>query len=111
MDRRTDYRYSLSTPCHISRPRKKKTVLVKATQNISRSGILIRWNPEDTAMLVPRVGETIDIDVALPSHPVFGQKCLHMKAQIVRVTKDQDDSLLVAGRLEKKKFRKYSPAA
>jgi PilZ domain len=111
MDRRSDTRFGVNTACQITRPRKKRNVMVKTTQNISGSGILIRWNPEDTAMLVPRVGESIDIDVALPPHPVFGQKSMHMKAQIVRVTKEEDNTLLVAGRLSKKQFRKFTSAA
>jgi hypothetical protein len=111
MDRRSDPRFDVATPCQIRRGRSKKSITSKSTKDISRNGILIRWNPDDTAMLVPRVGESIDIEVALPPHEVFGQKCMQMKATIVRVTKDDSNTLLVAGRLEKRKFRKYSPAA
>jgi len=107
MDRRSDHRFQVVTPCNIKRSRSKGTSMYKSTQDISRKGILIRWNPEDTATVVPKVGETIDIEVALPAHDVFGQKCLQMKATIVRVTKEEDDTLLVAGRLDKRKFRKY----
>jgi hypothetical protein len=55
------------------------------TENMSRNGLLLRWESSALAPL-PRVGDLLTIEVELPAHHGFEQKCIHCQATVVRVS-------------------------
>ena len=83
---------------------------MKIVENISRTGILIRWLPSDGPEDVPRAGDTLNIEMALPANHNFDRKCWFCGGTVVRVSKAEDNSPLVAVRINTTKFRKYTPA-
>ena len=55
------------------------------TENISRSGLLIAWRGENAALPVPALGQIITVEVELPANHGFGQKCIHVQGNVIRV--------------------------
>lgn len=60
------------------------------TENISRSGLLVAWRGEGSALPLPSVGQIITIEVELPVHHGFGQKCIHCQGTVVRINQDPE---------------------
>jgi hypothetical protein len=56
--------------------------------------MLIRWEQERTS--APIVGQSVAVKLKLPASPVFGQRFMLFQAQVVRVSKAADESLMVA---------------
>lgn len=55
------------------------------TENISRNGMLIAWRGESGPLPAPSLGQIITIEVELPAHHGFGQKCMHVQGTVLRV--------------------------
>lgn len=99
MDRRQAERYSVSLRCFIHRASVAGEHLTGYVENLSRLGIFVRCDGSTTARSVPAVGEELEIDVELPSHPPgVRQRSLHCFATVVRhsSTSDGDHCLAVA---------------
>jgi hypothetical protein len=60
------------------------------TENISRSGLLVAWKGEGTALPTPSVGQILTIEVELPANHGFGQKCIHCQGSVTRVSQDPE---------------------
>lgn len=103
MERRERNRTELQLDCHVAGESEPAR-----TENISRSGILIRCSDKSAEM---RVGEAITIEVSLPRNPLFEQRCLHLRGRIVRVRR-ADGALLMAAQVAQvavKRSRKSLP--
>jgi len=111
LEQRSHERINLALECRVSPGSRRSSGTMKLVENISRSGILIRWLPSDGPEDIPRPGDTLNIEMALPANHNFERKCWFCGGTVVRVTKAEDNSPLVAVRINTTKFRKYSPPA
>jgi len=109
LEQRSHERVNLALECHVYSANKRSTGSTKLVENISRTGILIRWLPSDGPEDVPRAGDSLNIEMALPANHSFDRKCWFCGGTVVRVTKAEDGSPLVAVRINTTKFRKYTP--
>jgi len=109
LEQRTHERVNLALECRVSSPSKRSAGTMKIVENISRTGILIRWLASDSPEDVPRVGDALSIEMALPANHNFDRKCWFCGGTVVRITKAEDNSPLIAVRINTTKFRKYNP--
>ena len=78
------------------------------TENISRSGVLVAWcGGDDGRLPVPVVGQIITVEIELPAHHGFGQKCIHCQGTVTRVVNDETDGPRVALRVNYMDFRAF----
>src|ERR1700732_20753 len=110
LEQRSHERVNLALECRVSTSNKRSAGTMKVVENISRTGILIRWIPSDGPEDIPRAGDTLNIEMALPANHNFDRKCWFCGGTVVRVSKAEDNSPLVAVRINTTKFRKYIPA-
>jgi hypothetical protein len=87
MNRRTKERLDLRLLCRIG-PAKVLSALdspaqsIGLTQNLSRSGLLMRWL--DTVTL-PEVGSSLVVDIELPADTSFGPRLMRCRTTVVRI--------------------------
>ncbi len=77
------------------------------TENISRSGVLLSWGAAGTSLPLPSVGQILTIDIELPAHHGFGQKCIHCQGTVMRISETADNSPRVALRVNYMDFRSF----
>jgi hypothetical protein len=111
LEQRSHERVNLALECRVSTGSKRNAAAMKVVENISRTGILIRWLPSDGPEDIPRPGDTLNIEMALPANHNFDRKCWFCGGTVVRVSKSEDNSPLIAVRINTTKFRKYTGAA
>ena|SRR5579872_7392088 len=111
LEQRSHERVNLALECRVTPGNKRSGGSMKLVENISRTGILIRWVSSGNAEDVPRAGDTLNIEMALPANHNFDRKCWFCGGTVVRVSKGEDNSPLVAVRINTTKFRKYNAAA
>jgi hypothetical protein len=76
------------------------------TENISRSGLLVAWRGEGSALPMPVVGQILTIEVELPANHGFGQKCIHCQGTVTRISQDPENPR-VAMRVNYMDFRAF----
>ena len=108
MDRRVDARLDVKLPCHVEFPYTRSRLLVGLTENISRSGILVRWSSSDPGVKLPRPGQLLTAEIELPANHAFGRKCLHCQVTVVRVSPSGQGTARVAFQIGQMRFRSYS---
>ncbi len=89
INRRESPRIEIKLRCHVTSP----ALWVRSamyTENISRSGLLVAWRGEGSALPLPSVGQIITIEIELPVHHGFGQKCIHCQGTVVRIIQAPD---------------------
>jgi hypothetical protein len=74
------------------------------TENISRTGMLLAWAADYGAVALPDPGQMVTVEVELPAHHGFGQKCIHCQGTVARVD-GGDSAPRVAVDLNYMKFR------
>ena len=94
MERRERDRVNVRLQCRIGPPGQPEASLCNITENISRTGMLIRWARDRTA--APAVGDSVVVKLKLPANPMFGQRWMLFQAQVVRVSSGDDESVMVA---------------
>ena len=92
MNRRTKERLDLRLVCRIGPDKVLSTLGVPAqslglTQNLSRSGLLMRWL--DTVSL-PTVGSGLTVDIELPGDASFGPRLMRCRTTVVRIITNPD---------------------
>lgn len=106
INRRESARIEIKLRCHVTSP----AIWVRSamyTENISRSGLLIAWRGENAALPVPAVGQIVTVEVELPANHGFGQKCIHVQGNVIRVIEAGQDSPQVALRVNYMDFRAF----
>ena len=93
MERRERDRVNVRLQCQVDLPGQTSVRHGGVTENISRTGMLIRWAKQRSA--APAVGESVVIRLQAPRNPVYGQRWMSFRARVVRVNSD-DESLLIA---------------
>jgi c-di-GMP-binding flagellar brake protein YcgR len=92
MDRRERDRVNVRLQCRIERQGESGGSVFNTTENVSHTGMLIRWR-DKTA---PAVGERFSVKLMLPANPLFGRRWMQFRAQVVRVKRTTDESVMVA---------------
>jgi len=108
MNRRECPRMDVKLKCHVA-PVKGPQGLSGVTENISRNGILVIFPPGGSAEQ-PKVGEVVTVEIELPENPVFGRKCIHCQATVVRVGGSDGEPVQLAFSVNQMKFMEYIPA-
>ncbi len=106
INRRESPRIEIKLRCHVTSP----ALWVRSamyTENISRSGLLVAWRGENAALPVPALGQIITIEVELPANHGFGQKCIHVQGNVIRVIDSEHDCPRVALRVNYMDFRSF----
>ena len=106
MNRRTKERLDLRLVCRIGPDKVLSTLGVPAqslglTQNLSRSGLLMRWL--DTVSL-PHVGSGLTVDIELPADASFGPRLMRCRTTVVRIITDPDALPTVGMRIRNIRF-------
>ena len=104
INKRESPRLEIQLPCHVISPRIWAHCAM-STENISRSGILIAWHGRDVAHPLPSVGQLLTIDIELPEHHTFGQKCIHCQGTVLRIWLPENQYPRVALRINYIDFR------
>lgn len=74
------------------------------TENVSRSGMLMRWM---VGVPLPKVDRRLVLDVELPENSEFGPRVMRCRAQVMRV-EGEGDSYVVGLRVLSMRFMKPS---
>lgn len=82
MDRRTKARIAVQLTCSVDAGKAEATPLHALTENVSRSGMLMRWGAGSP---LPRVEKKLTLDVLLPENSEFGPRVMRCRAQVIRV--------------------------
>jgi hypothetical protein len=106
INRRESPRIDIKLKCHVTSPAlwMRSAML---TENISRSGVLIAWRGDGTALPLPIPGQLLTIEIELPANHGFGQKCIHCQGTVTRVSQPDPDGPLVALRVNYMDFRSF----
>lgn len=105
INRRESPRIEIQLWCHVTSPA-LWTHSAMHTENISRNGMLIAWRGENGPLPPPSLGQIITIEVELPAHHGFGQKCMHVQGTVLRVS-DGNGYQRVALRVNYMDFRAF----
>jgi len=108
MNRRECPRMDVKLKCHVA-PMKGPQGLSGVTENISRNGILVICPPGGTGEQL-KVGEVVTVEIELPENPVFGRKCIHCQATVVRVGGNAGEPVQLAFSVNQMKFMEYITA-
>jgi c-di-GMP-binding flagellar brake protein YcgR len=110
MNRRESPRMDVKLKCHVAPVKTSPHGLSGITENISRNGVLMLC--ADTCRgEQPRIGEVVTVEIELPENPVFGKKCIHCQATVVRVTGESGQPFRVAFSVNQMKFTEYAASA
>jgi len=107
MEKRERERLDLKVKCRIQSCGDRVRTTWTDVRNISRSGLLVEWRQMDSGTPAPRVGEPLVIDLQLPENVLFGPKCLHLRATVVRVSPEAPGESLVAVKVHRAEFRSW----
>ncbi len=107
INRRETPRIDVRLKCHVTSPRVWANGCAGVTENISRSGLLMRWSAEQAGSRMPRVGDLITMELELPAHHDFPSKCIHCQGTVVRVSVSENEAPRVALNVNYMKFRDY----
>ena len=107
MNRRETPRMDVKLKCHVAPMKAGPRALSGVTENISRNGVLMLCLA-DRAGEHPRLGETVTVEIELPENPVFGRKCIHCQATVVRIAGDEAEPFRIAFNISQMKFTEYS---
>ena len=105
MERRRGVRFEMQLSCRLKRRGSYET-LDATTLNLGRLGALVVTGNSKhfDAKLIPRLGDSIQLEVALPAHHNFGQRCLSCDAIAVRCA-NREGSCVVALQFERVEIR------
>jgi c-di-GMP-binding flagellar brake protein YcgR len=111
MNRRESPRMDVKLKCHVAPKKSCPEGLSGTTENISRNGVLMVC-AQHASGEQPKVGEVVTVEIELPENPVFGRKCIHCQATVVRVSGAEGQPYHVAFSINQMKFTEYvNPAA
>ena len=60
------------------------------TENISRSGLLVAWRGQGSALPLPSIGQILTVEIELPANHGFGQKCIHCQGAVLRISPEPE---------------------
>lgn len=110
MNRRESPRMDVKLKCHVAPMKTSPQGFSGTTENISRNGVLMLCS-DGIHGEQPRVGEVVTVEIELPENPVFGRKCIHCQATVVRVSGQPGAPFQVAFSVNQMKFTEYASPA
>jgi len=101
-------RFEIQLTCRLKRGGAYDTVDA-TTLNLGRLGALVAAGASSQADLqsIPQPGDTVDLEVLLPAHRQFGQRCLACEAIAVRAT-TEGERYLIALQFARVEIRKVA---
>jgi hypothetical protein len=106
INRRESPRIEIKLRCHVTSPALwlRNTM---STENISRSGLLVSWRTDGSALPLPAMGQIVTVEVELPANHGFGQKCIHCQGSVTRISVADPDNPRVALQVNYMDFRSF----
>jgi len=109
MDRRADPRIEVRLRCRAALRGSNPRVFIGETENISRSGALLTWEGDTAKNGLPDPGDLVTVDIELPAHRSFGQRCMHCEAVVTRVMAENGHPPRIALQISQMSFRHSAP--
>jgi len=106
MDRRTRDRVEVQLKCCVDAGKITAVSARALTENVSRTGILIRWKAEAP---LPVVDSKLILDVELPENSEFGPRVMRCRVSVVRVLPETGRHPGVALKIHSLRFAKTRP--
>jgi hypothetical protein len=106
INRRESPRMEIRLRCHVTSPA-LWTPGSMYTENISRSGLLIAWRGDGGPLPPPALGQILSVEIELPAHHGFGQKCIHCQGTVARISEAGGDCPRVALLVNYMDFRSF----
>jgi c-di-GMP-binding flagellar brake protein YcgR len=103
MDRRKKSRVDVELTCYVRAGKIKGQPLRTLTENVSRTGMLMRWMPD---VPLPAVEKKLILDIALPENSEFGPRLMRCHTEVIRVVTGSRNSHEVALRVHSMRFVK-----
>jgi c-di-GMP-binding flagellar brake protein YcgR len=103
MDRRTKSRVDVQLTCYVRPGKIKGQPLRTLTENVSRTGMLMRWTPD---VPLPKVEKKLILDIELPENSDFGPRLMRCRTEVIRVVPRPRDAHDVALRVLSMRFVK-----
>ena len=82
--------------CYVGSGKVQAAPMRALTENVSRSGMLMRWMP---GVPLPSVDGKLTLDIELPENSEFGPRVMRCDTQVVRVTPCGSETHAVALRV------------
>lgn len=82
MDRRAKSRIDVHLTCCVEAGQAQATPVRTFTENVSRSGMLMRWAVDSP---LPKVDGKLTLDVLLPENSEFGPRVMRCRTEVKRV--------------------------
>jgi len=106
INRRQSPRIEIQLRCHVTSPALWVRSAI-STENISRGGILLAWRADGASIPTPAIGQIVTVEVELPAHHGFGQKCIHCQGTVIRVSLSDPECPRVALQVNYMDFRSF----
>jgi len=103
MDRRTKSRIDVQVTCHVGAGRVQASPVRAFTENVSRTGMLMRWME---GMPLPKADGKLILDLQLPENSEFGPRVMRCRTEVLRVTRGEGNSHEIALRILSMRFIK-----
>lgn len=97
-------RFEVQLTCRLKRDGVRE-ILDATTLNLGRLGALVVSSVAPGLQAVPQPGDAVNLEVLLPAHQHFGQRCLACDAVAVRATRE-GSKCFIALRFEHVEIRK-----
>ena len=110
MENRRSLRFEVELACRLRWGHVREAVN-GITQNISRSGALVRCWPGPNGRGMPRAGDSLEMHILLPHSNVFGQKALYCRTSVVRADRNLAGACEIALSFEGLRFGEAQPRA
>lgn len=103
MDRRTKSRIDVQLTCYVGSGRVTGEPIRALTENVSRTGILMRWMD---GVPLPKVDGKLVLDLKLPENSDVGPRVMRCRTEVRRVAPGPGNSYEVALRVLSMRFVK-----
>src|SRR5579862_9054720 len=103
MERRAKSRIDVQLTCCVAGGRAQATPVHTLTENVSRTGMLMRWAGDSP---LPKVDRPLTLDVLLPENSEFGPRVMRCRTEVIRVTRRAEGEHEVALRVITMRFIK-----
>jgi c-di-GMP-binding flagellar brake protein YcgR len=103
MERRTKSRIDVQLTCCVDAGKAEATPVRALTENVSRTGMLMRWSGTSP---LPKVDGKLTLDVLLPENSEFGPRVMRCRTEVARVTQRAEGEHEVALRVLTMRFIK-----
>src|ERR1700733_10672701 len=101
MERRTKSRIDVQLTCCVDAGKAEATPVRALTENVSRTGMLMRWSGTSP---LPKVSGKLSLDVLLPENSEFGPRVLRCRTEVARVLRRSNGDHEVALRVITMRF-------